>query len=269
MTIGEEPTNAVKVQKLREALHAKAKESPDFRFYAVYDKVYRKDILRCAFWQCRRNDGAGGVDRQGFLEILDYGVERWLDELAEELRTKTYRPQEVRRVYIPKPDGKQRPLGIPTIKDRVVQTAALLVLEPIFEADLQPEQYACRADYSALDAVQAVHRWVCYGHTEVVDADLSGYFDSIPHAEWMQCLARRISDKGMLHLLLKMWLEAPVEETDERGHTQRTTRNKNTGRRTPQGTPISPLLSNFYMRRFVLGWQTLGHEQRLEAKIVN
>lgn len=268
MTIGDEPTNAEKVQKLQAALHAKAKESPSFRFYALYDKIYRKDVLWCAFWQCRRNDGAPGVDQQTFVEILDYGVERWLDELAEELRTRTYRPQAVRRVYIPKPDGKQRPLGIPTIKDRVVQTATLLVLEPIFEADLQPEQYAYRADRSALDAVQAVHRWVCFGHTEVVDADLSGYFDTIPHVELMQCLARRISDKGMLHLL-KMWLDAPVEEADERGHTQRTTRNKDTGRGTPQGAPISPLLSNLYMRRFVLGWKTLGHEQRLQAKIVN
>jgi group II intron reverse transcriptase/maturase len=268
MAIGEEPSNPEKVQKLQAALRAKAKESPSFRFYALYDKVYRKDVLWSAFWQCRFNDGAPGVDRQGFLEILDYGVERWLDELAEELRTKRYRPQAVRRVYIPKPDGKQRPLGIPTIKDRVVQTAMLLVLDPIFEADLQPEQYAYRPGRSALDAVQAVHRWACYGHTEVVDADLSGYFDTIPHAELMQCLARRISDKGVLHLL-KMWLEAPVEETDEHGQVQRTTRNRDTGRGTPQGAPISPLLSNLYMRRFVLGWKTLGHERRLQAKIVN
>ena len=223
MTIGDEPTNAQKVQKLQAALRAKAKESPDFRFYALYDKVYREDVLWFAFWQCRSNDGAPGVDRQTFQEILDYGVERWLGELAEELRTKRYRPQAVRRVHIPKPDGKQRPLGIPTIKDRVVQTALLLILEPIFEADLQPEQYAYRPDRSALDAVKAVHRWVCYGYKEVVDADLSGYFDTIPHAELMRCLARRISDKGVLQLV-KMWLDAPVEETDERGHTQRTTR---------------------------------------------
>ena len=161
MTIGEEskgnePTNSEKVQKLQAALHAKAKGSPAFRFYALYDKVYRKDVLHTAFWQCRRNDGAPGVDEQTFENILDYGVERWLDELAEELRMKTYHPQAVRRVWIPKPDGKQRPLGIPTIKDRVVQTALLLILEPIFEADLPPEQYAYRADHSALDAVQEV-----------------------------------------------------------------------------------------------------------------
>ena len=268
MTIGEEPINADKVQQLQAALHAKAKESPDFRFYALYDKVYRLDVLRAAYRQCRQNDGAPGVDRQTFGEIEEYGLERWLGELAEELRTKTYRPQAVRRVWIPKPDGKQRPLGIPTIKDRVVQTALMLILDPIFEADLQPEQYAYRADRSALDAVSAVHRWASYGHTEVVDADLSGYFDTIPHAELMQCLARRISDKAVLHLL-KMWLEAPVEETDERGHVQRTTVNKDTGRGSPQGSPISPLLANLYMRRFVAGWKTLGHEQTLQAKNVN
>jgi RNA-directed DNA polymerase len=268
MTIGDEPTNLDKVQKLQAALRAKAKESPSFRFYSLYDKLYRKDVLWVAFWQCRTNDGAAGVDGQTFAEILDYGVEKWLDELAEELRTKQYQPQAVRRVYIPKPDGKQRPLGIPTIKDRVVQTAALLVLEPIFEADLQPEQYAYRPERSALDAVQEVHRLACYGYQQVVDADLSGYFDSIPHAELMQCLARRISDKALLHLL-KMWLVAPVEETDERGHKQRTTRNKDTKRGTPQGAPLSPLLANLYMRRFVLGWKTLGHERTFKAKIVN
>lgn len=268
MTIGEEPINANKAQQLQAALHAKAKESPDFRFYALYDKVYRLDVLRAAYRQCRQNDGAPGVDRQTFDEVEEYGLERWLGELAEELRTKTYRPQAVRRVWIPKPDGKQRPLGIPMIKDRVAQTALLLILEPIFEADLQPEQYAYRADRSALDAVSAVHRWASYGHTEVVDADLSGYFDTIPHAELMQSLARRISDKAVLHLL-KMWLEAPVEETDERGHVQRTTVNKDTGRGSPQGSPISPLLANLYMRRFVAGWKTLGHEQALQAKIVN
>jgi group II intron reverse transcriptase/maturase len=256
------------VQKLQAALHAKAKGDPKFRFYALYDKVYREDVLVLALRRCRNNDGAPGVDGQTFEDIAKYGEKQWLGELAEELRTKTYQPQAVRRVYIPKPDGKQRPLGIPTIKDRVVQTALLIVLEPIFEADLAPEQYAYRAERSALDAVKAVHSLLNTGYTEVVDADLSGYFDTIPHAELMNSVARRISDKAVLHLV-KLWLVAPVEEKDPRGNVHRTTRNKDEGRGTPQGAPISPLLSNLYMRRFVLGWKTLGHEQRLQARIVN
>lgn len=256
------------VQKLQTALHAKAKGEPQYRFYALYDKTYRKDVLWSAWRRCLVNGGVAGVDGQTFQDIEAYGVTKWLEELAEELRTKTYQPQPVRRVYIPKSDGRERPLGVPTIKDRVVQTAVLIVLEPIFEADLQPEQYAYRADRSALDAVQAVHKLLNTGYTEVVDADLSGYFDSIPHAELMQCIARRVSDKAMLHLV-KRWLVAPVEEKDAAGQVHRTTRNKDEGRGSPQGAPLSPLLANLYMRRFVLGWKTLGHEQRFSARIVN
>ncbi len=266
--IGDKPTNTDPVQKLRAALHDKAKSAPNFRFYSLYDKVYRRDVLEAAWMQCRVNGGAPGVDGQTFEGIEKYGLGRWLDELTEELQTKRYQSQPVRRVYLPKPDGKQRPLGIPTIRDRVVQTAALLILEPIFEADLQPEQYAYRANHSALEAVQEVHRLLGEGYRAVVDADLSGYFDSIPHAELMLCVARRVSDKAMLHLI-KQWLVAPVEETDERGRVRRTTRNKDTKRGTPQGVPISPLLANLYMRRFVLGWKTLGHETRYQARIVN
>jgi RNA-directed DNA polymerase len=257
-----------KVEKLQQALHAKVKQSPDCRFYSLYDKIYRADVLWMAYRRCLINGGAPGVDGVTFEDIEAYGVQRWLDELAEELRTKSYRPQPVRRVYIPKPDGKQRPLGIPTIKDRVVQTAVLLVLEPIFEADLQDEQYAYRPGRSALDAVQEVQTLLDKGLREVVDADLSGYFDSIPHAELMTSVARRVSDKQVLHLI-KMWLTMPVEETDARGRKQRTTRNQDTKRGSPQGAPISPLLANLYMRRFVLGWKTLGHAQRLKARIVN
>jgi len=257
-----------KVQKLQTALHAKAKGSPGYRFYRLYDKVYRRDILEFAYLRCRSNDGAPGVDSQTFEDIEAYGRDRWLDELTTELRGRTYRPRPVRRVLIPKPDGKRRPLGIATIRDRVVQMAAVLVLEPIFEADLPPEQHAYRPDHSALDAVRQVHGHVSTGHTGVVDADLSGYFDSIPHAELMRSLSRRISDRHLLGLI-KVWLVAPVEETDGRGRTRRTTRNKDEGRGSPQGSPLSPLLANIYMRRFIVGWKLLGHERRLDAHIVN
>jgi RNA-directed DNA polymerase len=258
----------IKVRRLQAALQAKAKESPNYRFYALYDKVYRADVLAIAYARCEANHGRAGVDGQTFADIEEYGRERWLGELAQELQAKTYRPQAVRRAWIPKADGKQRPLGIPTIRDRVVQMAAVLVLEPIFEPDLPPEQYAYRAERSAQDAVRAVQSYLDRGYTEVVDADLSGYFDSIPHAELMKSVARRVSDRQLLHLL-KMWLEAPVEETDAHGRMTRTTRNKDEHRGTPQGGVVSPLLANLYMRRFVVGWKQLGHEQRLDAHIVN
>lgn len=261
-------TTPVSVQKLQTALHAKAKESSKFRFYALYDKVYRKDVLRLAYECCKANGGAAGVEGQTFEDIEAYGAERWLDELAQELKSRTYRPLPVRRVYIPKPDGKQRPLGVPAVRDRTAEMAAVLVLEPIFEADLQPEQYAYRRDRSALDAVRHVHKLINTGHGEIVDADLSSYFDTLPHAELLKSVARRVVDGAMLHLI-KMWLEAPVEETDERGNKHRSTRNRDESRGTPQGSPISPLLSNLYMRRFVLGWKQLGHEKRLRACIVN
>jgi group II intron reverse transcriptase/maturase len=255
------------LQKLQTALHAKAKVEPEFRFYALYDKIYREDILAHAYACCRANKGAAGVDGQSFEEIEAYGVERWLEELAQALREESYRAEAVRRVYIPKPNGKLRPLGIPCLRDRVCQTAAMLVLEPIFEADLPSEQYAYRAGRNALDAVKAVHSLLNTGHREIVDADLSAYFDSIPHKDLMKSVARRVVDRRVLHLIT-MWLEAPVEETDKRGRKTRTTRNRDSGRGTPQGSPISPLLANLYMRRFILGWKKLGLEGRFGARIV-
>ena len=266
--IGVNLTTPQTVRKLQTALHAKAKGSPDLRFYSLYDKLSRADILAHAYALCKAKRGAAGVDGQRHADIEAYGAERWLGQLAEELRNKTYRAEAVRRVHIPKPNGTLRPLGIPTIRDRVAQTACVLVLGPIFEADLPPEQYAYRPGRGALDAVQRVHRLVSSGHTEVLDGDLSGYFDSIPHAELIKTLARRISDGAVLGLI-KQWLTAPIEETDARGRRHRTTRNKDHGRGVPQGAPISPLLSNLYMRRFVLGWKALGHETRLDAHIVN
>src|SRR5512134_3338737 len=203
----------ISVQKLQMALHAKAKAEPGFRFYALYDKISRDDILVHAYAQCRSNKGAPGVDGQDFADIEAHGVQRWLGELALALRQKTYRPDPIRRVFIPKANGKLRPLGISTVRDRVCMTAAMLVLEPIFEADLLLEQYAYRPGRNAQQAAVEVEERLHRGQTDVVDADLADYFGSIPHTELMLSLARRIVDRRVLHLI-KMWLECAAEETD-------------------------------------------------------
>ncbi len=231
-----------------------------------HGKVYREDVLTYAYRLSRHNGGSGGVDGERFADIESFGVEAWLGSLAKDLKEKTYQPEAVLRVWIPKASGGRRPLGIPTIRDRVVQTAAVLVLEPIFDADLTPEQHAYRAGHSAHDAVRGAHALVNTGHCEVVDADLSDYFDTIPHADLLKSVARRLSDGRMLRLI-KLWLHCPVVEIDGRGRRRPLPDRK--GRGCPQGAPISPLLANLYMRRLVLGWKVLGYAQRFGAEIVN
>ena len=269
VTTGESLPGSEKVRKLQTVLHAKAKEEPDRRFHSLIDKVWREDFLAEAWRRARRNGGSAGVDGETFADIESYGVGRWLGELARDLKDGTYAPKPVRQVLIPKKQpGKFRPLGIPCVRDRVAQTSALLVLEPIFEADLQPEQYAYRPGRSAHDAVKRVHSLLHTGHNEVVECDLSNYFGEIPHAELLKSLARRIGDGRTLGLI-KAWLEMPVEEDDGEGGKRRTNRARRERKGTPQGSPISPLASNLYMRRLILGWKVLGHARRFRAEIVN
>lgn len=256
-----------KIRELQRKLYVKAKQEPDFRFYLLYDKVCREDVLRHAYALCRENGGAPGVDGKTFEVIEASGLGEWLAALGKDLREKTYKPDPVRRVLIPKPGGGERPLGIPTIRDRVAQTAAVLILEPIFEADFVDGAYGYRPKRSAQQAVEAVHREICKGSTDVVDADLSKYFDTIPHHELMQSVARRVVDRHMLKLV-KSWLKAPVSERDERGRT-RITGGKNSTRGTPQGGVVSPLLANIYMHRFLRAWESRGKGVEFRARIVN
>lgn len=260
-------TTPSNVRELQIKLYRKAKNEPGYRFYMLYDKIYREDILAHAFAVARANKGAPGVDGETFERIESAGLEAWLTGIRQELREKTYRPQPVRRVMIPKPGGGERPLGIPTIRDRVVQTAAKIVLEPIFEADLEPSAYGYRPKRSARDAIRRVHKLICEGYTDVVDADLSKYFDTIPHCELLQCVARRIVDREVLRLL-KMWLQAPVEERDENGK-RRLTGGKGSHRGTPQGGVASPMLANVYMNRLLKGWRNTKRGEQFDAHIVN
>jgi RNA-directed DNA polymerase len=256
----------LKIRMLQKKLYQKAKEEPSYRFYLLYDKMYREDLLAHAYALAKSNQGAPGVDGQNFRDIESRGLEEWLSGVREELRAKTYQPQAVRRVMIPKPGGGERPLGIPTIRDRVVQTAAKLLLEPIFEADFDPNAYGYRPKRSAREAIQKVHQLLCKGYTDVVDADLSKYFDSIPHSELVQCVARRIVDRDMLRLI-KIWLKVPVQERDENGKP-RVSGGKGSTCGTPQGGNISPLLANLYMNRFLKYWRITGRGEVFRAQVV-
>ena len=255
------------IRTLQRKLYGKAKSEPNYRFYLLYDKVWRADILRHAYELARANKGAPGVEGITFERIEAEGAENWLARLGEDLRAKTYRCQPVRRVMIPKSGGGERPLGIPTIRDRVVQTAAKLVLEPIFEADFDPAAFGYRPQRSASDAIQMVLVLLRQGHTDVVDADLSQYFDTIPHDELMHSLSRRIVDRDMLRLI-KQWLKAPVETTGGDGK-RRLEGGKASRQGTPQGGVISPLVANLYMNRFLKHWRKSGRGEAWQAHVIN
>jgi len=233
----------LKVWGLQQKLYAKAQREPRFGFYALYDRIYRKDVLWAAWSRVAANDGAPGVDGVTIASLLsDEGgaLEGLIEELHTQLRAKTYQPAPVRRTYIPKANGKLRPLGIPTVRDRIAQTAAKLVLEPIFEADFRPCSYAYRPDRQAHEAVAQIKSVITQGRIEVLDADLSSYFDTIPHDKLMRCVEKRVSDGSVLQLI-RLWLRAPIVDRTDDGPPQRPTKG------TPQGSVVSPLLANIYL----------------------
>lgn len=256
----------VKVAELRRKLYLKAKQEPKFRFYALYDRIYRRDVLTAAWWIVLAKDKSPGIDGVTCQDILNApgGAAKYLDDLHESLRTKTYRPDRVKRTHVEKPDGRLRPLGIPTMRDRIVQTAATLILESIFEADFLNTSYGFRPARSAEDAIRAIQGHLQQGFREIYDADLKGYFDTIPHDKLMLALRMRIVDQAVLQLIQR-WLECEVVETDNDGKTHLSRSNKGT----PQGGVISPLLSNVYLHWFEVAFHLkTGPAQFAKAKIV-
>lgn len=261
-------TTPDEIRTLQRKLYTKAKQEPAYRFYALYDKVWRADILMFAYRLVRANKGSPGVDGVNFEDIdATIGIDKFLSELAQDLKDKTYHPSPVRRVMIPKADGSLRPLGIPTIRDRVAQMAVKLVIEPIFEADFCPNSYGFRPKKSAHDAVDEIAEALHQGYTQVIDADLSKYFDSIPHAKLLAVVAERIVDGAILHLV-KLWLKAPVIEEDKEGTKKNVGGGKANSKGTPQGGVISPLLSNCYLHLLDRIWEKYHLRWKLKARIV-
>jgi group II intron reverse transcriptase/maturase len=237
-----------KVKTLQTVLHTKAKAEPAYRFYTLWDKIYRTDVLTAAFWQCRKNKGSHGVDGETFEDIETYGIKTWIGKLQEELQGATYAPQPLRRVWIPKADGRgQRPLSICCIKDRVVQAAVHLILSPIFETDLFPEQYGFRPEMDAKMAIRRVYFHITdFKRESIVDADLQDYFTEIPHGDLIKCISRRIADKKVLYLIKRWLVVSVIEVKDTKKLT--TTQAKDSCRGISQGSPLSPLLSNCYLK---------------------
>ena len=254
-----------KIRELQRKLYRKAKQESGFRFYLLYDKVYRQDILDHAYQLVRANKGARGVDGVTFARLgeREGGVKRYLEEIAEELSGKAYRPMPVRRVNIPKADGGRRPLGVPTIKDRVVQMAVKIVIEPIFEADFQENSYGFRPKRNAHQAMGEISEHLWMGKFQVIDADISKYFDTISHEKLLELVARRIVDKNILKLI-RMWLKAPVVEEGEDGKK----RYLGNAKGTPQGGVISPLLANIYLNVLDKVWKVKKIQERMEARLI-